>query len=179
MLSNLPDWHCYSGANFNVYWPGYSFYARDQRFRDAIEVVETRGLPAYYSSQFFHQFRSELQREAATGYQFSGECDFLMFDVVSVNGKKTFDIANPVDFDVARIIKDGLFPTANHFVAKIFNLAEKYSGQINVADISNNEAKNAHVECLRDLLLTFFPEPVKKYSKTLSLGRGRFRTLVG
>lgn len=88
VLSNLPDWHYYSGKNFHVFWPGYSFYAADARFRDAIEVTETKGLPAYYSSQFFHSFRSELQQKAATGWQFSGECDFLLFDVVKMAARE-------------------------------------------------------------------------------------------
>lgn len=159
ILNSLNYLHHRSGENINFFCCGYGAYfpPEEENLVTTIDNVKWS-----YSDKYFVQVIKEFEK--LTKWEYSGETDFLLLDVIPSYNPDTLNIKNAVVCNLEQMQKDGAFSSVRKFfedMIRLFSNPEKR----NTLAYSDMNTINIGKDFLIDTVIENLPIKVNKLYK--------------
>lgn len=149
ILSSLNYLHHRSGDNINFFCCGYGAYWPDKS--NVVTTIDS--VDWLFSDKKFVNLIEEF--ESKTNWQYSGETDFLLLDIVPSNDN-TLNIQNALVCNLEQMQKDNAFSSVRSFFE---NLIRFYASSENKSTLAYSDIQgiNKGLEFLKDSILNHLP----------------------
>lgn len=166
ILDSLSYLHHRSGESINIFCCGYGAYWPKQKYPDLEPVTKIDGVEWLYSDSAFVSVIEEFEK--TTNWQFSGENELLLLDVIPSKNENTLNINNAIVCNLEKMKNDNAFSS----VRSLFEKLIRYCATTESADawtFSDLNGAEVAKDLLKKTFLSFLPKNLQtSYNKAES-----------
>lgn len=163
ILNYLSYLHHRSGKAINIFCCGYGAYWPEDKYPDLEQVTKIEGVDWLYSDKAFVSVVEEFEEK--TNWNYSGENELLLLDVVPSSEPKILNINNAIVCNLEQMKKDNAFSS----VRSLFEQLIRYCATTEAADtwtFSDAQGLNIAKNLLKETILGFLPKNLQaSYNK--------------
>lgn len=155
ILESLSYLHHRSGKAINIFCCGYGAYWPKDEYPDLESVTKIEGIDWLYSDKAFVAVVNEFEK--ATAWEYSGENELLLLDVIPSTEANSLNINNAMVCNLEKMKKDEAFSS----VRSLFEKLIRYCATNEAADawiFSDLRGLDVAKNLLKDTIFNFLPK---------------------
>ncbi|MFA0095649.1 hypothetical protein AB4406_11105 [Vibrio splendidus] len=157
VLPSLNYFHKRSKQYINIFCCGFGAFGSTSDYSDIQQVGKVDGDDWFYSDEAFVNVVEEF--EERTKWQYSGENELLILDVIKNKNSDDLTINNSIVCNLEQMHQDKAFTSVRSLIEKLIGYA-KSDEAANAWEFSDKQGINAAKDSLKDGFLGLLPKPV-------------------
>ncbi|EGR1126280.1 hypothetical protein EFU41_18510 [Vibrio cholerae] len=158
IIPSLNYFHKRSKQYINIFCCGFGAFGRTSDYPDMQQVGFVDGNEWFYSDEAFVTVVEEF--EERTKWQYSGENELLLLDIVKNNDIEDLTIQNAIVCNLEQMHRDKAFTSVRSLIEKLIVYA-KSDEAANAWKFSDKQGLNVAKGVLKDAILNLLPNDLK------------------
>lgn len=158
IVPSLNYFHKRSKQYINIFCCGFGAYGSTVDYPDMEQVGKVDGEDWFFSDESFVNVVEELEQR--TKWEYSGENELLILDVVKTNKSDDLNIHNAVVCNLEQMHRDKAFSSVRSLMEKLISYV-KSEDAANAWAFSDKQGMDVAKNVLKDTILGFLPSSLK------------------